>query len=355
MRLPLAVNKESFGRLADGTEARLYSLSAGGRVCVKLTDFGAAVTSILMPDADGHIDDVVLGFDDVSGYEADDCFIGATVGRYANRIAGGNLEIDGTRYSLACNNPPNHLHGGARGFNKYIWQSEGFDAEGAVGVRFWRQSPHLEEGYPGNLDISLTVTLFADDRIRFEYCATTDRATVVNLTNHSYFNLAGGGNILDHEVSIEAESYLPVDAGSIPLASASLVAGTPFDFRAPVRVGPRLNAEDAQIMQASGFDHNFILCDNRRELKPAASVSHKPSGRCLSVSTTEPGVQFYSGNFLNDVAGREGRIYGPHAALCLEPQLFPGSPARPDFPSAILLPQESYRHISEFKFTLGAP
>ncbi len=344
------IKQESFGQLSGGAAAKLYTLTAGGHCIVKLTDYGATVVSISTPDSLGEMADITLGYDNVAGYEADTCFIGTTAGRYANRIAGGAFEIDGKVFRLARNNGTNHLHGGLRGFNRYIWKSVPFKGDNSVGVCFRHYSPEGDEGYPGNLEVGLTITLFSDDRLTFDFVATTDKATVINLTNHSYFNLAGQGDILDHEVKINADAYLPVDESSIPLKGQQAVDGTVFDFRKSAVLATRMSAADEQLKLCKGFDHNFILSHNRRELTEVVTVSHKASGRLLTLSTTEPGVQFYTGNFLNESVGRDGRIHSPNVGLCLEPQFYPDSPNRPDFPSALLVAEEEYRHVSEFRF-----
>jgi aldose 1-epimerase len=311
-----------------------------------------------VPDRDGNIANVVLGFATLDDYVQWNHlpYFGCITGRYANRIAGGRFTLDGVDYQLAVNNPPNALHGGLRGFDKQVWDVTETDSDDGVAVRLSRISPDREEGYPGTLDVAVTYTLTSVGDLRIDYHATTDRRTVVNLTNHTYYNLAGegSGSVENHELQLFASRYTPVDVTSIPTGELAAVAGTPFDFTEPARVGARIRENHAQIVNGSGYDHNFVFdrpSPDDTSLIPAANLHDPSSGRRLSLFTTEPGVQFYSGNFLTGAfAGASGRRYRQGDGLALETQHFPDSPNQPDFPSTVLRPGEEFTSTTVMRF-----
>ncbi|HEX9692815.1 MAG TPA: aldose epimerase family protein [Gemmatimonadales bacterium] len=348
------VTRGTFGTLPDGAPVTLYTLTNANGVEVRAITYGAIIVSLRVPDRDGTMGDVVLGFDDLVGYLHDPPYFGAIVGRYANRIARGRFALDGTTYELATNNGPNHLHGGLRGFDKVVWSAEPFGSDRDVGVTFSYRSPDGEEGYPGTLEVRVTYTLSANDELIVDYAATTDRPTPINLSQHSYFNLAGDvrRDVLDHVLTIDADRYTPVDRTLIPTGELADVRGTPFDFTTPTAIGARIDADDEQLRFGGGYDHNFVLSRATEGLAFAARVSEPTSGRVLRISTTEPGLQFYSGNFLDgSITGKRGRVYGPRFGFCLETQHFPDSPNQPAFPSTILRPGEEYRSRTVFAFS----
>ncbi|HXW04071.1 MAG TPA: aldose epimerase family protein [Vicinamibacterales bacterium] len=345
------VTKSSFGRMPGGEPVDLYTLTNAAGVEIRAITLGGIITHLRVPDRSGQFADVVLGFDQLDGYMKDHPYFGAIVGRYGNRIAGGRFTLDGRTYTLATNNGPNHLHGGNKGFDKVLWTAA--PATAGAGVVFRRLSPDGEEGYPGNLDVTITYTLNDTNELVVEYHATTDKPTPVNLTQHSYFNLSGqpGTDILDHELTIDADRYTPVDASLIPTGELAPVSGTPFDFRKPAAVGARIDQPHPQLKNGLGYDHNFVLNRKGPGLQRAARVVHQGSGRTLEIHTTEPGVQFYSGNFLDGtLAGKGGQAYKHRAGLCLETQHFPDSPNQPSFPSTILRPGDEYRTRTVFRF-----
>ncbi len=352
----MSINKQVFGQTDDGREVHLYTLTHAGGMAVSITEYGATLVSLMVPDRDGKPADVVLGYDKLEDYVAGGHYFGCIVGRYANRIARGRFRQNGTEYRLAVNDGDNHLHGGRFGFGKKVWRCQAFDESGNIGVRLSYLSPDGEEGYPGNLECSVTYTLCPANELRIDYRATTDKPTVVNLTNHAYFNLAGAGSgrILDHELLICADQFTPVDSGLIPTGELKSVAGTPFDFNRPTAIGARIHHDDEQLMFGKGYDHNFVLRRNGTGLCLAASACEPRSGRRLEVSTTQPGLQFYSGNFLEDgLAAKAGHIYGHRGGFCLETQHFPDSPNQPAFPSVVLDQGTSYEHTTVYKFAAG--
>lgn len=354
-RPPAGVLKQPFGRLADGTAVDLYTLTNRHGVEARITNFGAGLVSLRVPDARGQLGDVVLGYDGAAGYEADTSYLGSIAGRYANRIAGGRFRLDGVEYRLARNNGPNHLHGGVRGFNKVLWRMRELrQRRGEAAVELSYLSRDGEEGYPGNLSATVTYVLTDRDELRIEYAATTDKATVVNLTNHAYFNLAGegAGSILSHVLRINADRFTPIDETSIPTGELRPVAGTPFDFRRPTAVGLRIDQADEQLRFGKGYDHNYVLNKRGSELSLAAEVSEPAGGRVLQVWTTEPGVQLYTGNFLAGARGKGGKVYHVREGFCLEAQHFPDSPNRPAFPSAVLRPGRRYTQTTVYKFAV---
>jgi len=345
------VKKEAFGRTADGQPVEMFTLTGPSGVEVRAITYGAIVTSIRVPDRRGTLADVALGFDTLAGYLTEHPFFGAVVGRYGNRIANARFVLDGRTYQLAANNGPNHLHGGTRGFDKYVWTAA--PIAGANGVAFTRTSPDGEEGYPGTLTVRVAYTLTDANALMIDYQATTDKATPVNLTQHTYFNLAGhdAGTILDHELTIDADRFTPVGESLIPTGTLAPVEGTPFDFRRPVKVGARIDAANEQIKFGRGYDHNWVLNRRGAAAQLAARVTEPRSGRTLEVLTTEPGVQFYTGNFLDaTVKGKGGVAYPRRGGLCLETQHYPDSPNQPSFPTTILRPGSTYRSQTIWRF-----
>ncbi|MGK5024765.1 aldose epimerase family protein [Janthinobacterium sp. RB2R34] len=348
----LSVTSTPFGTLPDGSAATAYTLINRHGMQVKVLDFGAIISEIHVPDRDGKLADVVLGFDSIEPYLANSAFLGAVIGRFGNRIANGQFSLDGSSYQLAINNAPNHLHGGEQGFHQVLWQAVPFETNEAVGVTFTRSSPDGEDGYPGKLDVSVVYELNNDNALSLRYHAVTDQATPVNLTNHSYFNLAGQGDILAHEIVIHADRYTPVDAGSIPTGELADVAGTPFDLRQPAAIGAGLAADHPQIAIGRGYDHNFVLNKQAGQaLSLAALVREPQSGRVMQVYTEEPGVQFYSGNFLDGSQQGKGISHAHRSAFCLETQHFPDSPNHPHFPDSILRPGQEYSTSTVYRFS----
>ena len=321
---------------------------------VRVIPYGGIVTSIRVPDRNGRFDDVVLGYDDAEDYRRNNGpYMGAIIGRYANRIAKGMFTLDGQTHQLATNNGPNHLHGGNKGFDKVAWQAEEFRHADGIGVSFRYTSADGEEGYSGTLKAQVTYTLSDDNKLIIDYVATTDKATPVNLTHHSYFNLTGTTrDVLDHELTINADHYTPIDPTSIPTGEIAPVEGTPFDFRKPMPIGARITQDNEQLRNGNGYDHNFVLNRQGEGLVNAAHVYEPSSGRVIDVSTTEPGVQFYSGNFLDgSIKGKSGRVYQQRFGFCLETQHFPDSPNQPQFPSTILQPGAEYRSRTVYTFS----
>lgn len=340
---------EPFGRTAEGQEVNLYTLASSKGLRARITNFGAALVSLHVPDRNGGLDDVVLGFDGLEGYLTQNAYIGVTVGRYANRIAKGKFTLDGVEYTLAVNNGPNHLHGGLKGFDKVVWSTqEAVAAEDEAWVKMTYLSPDGEEGYPGNLTCTVTYTLTNADELRVSYEGTTDKKTVVNLTNHSYWNLAGraGGNILGHELTIDADKFTAVDAGLIPTGALASVHDMPLDFTRPRPIGSRLSH------LAHGYDHNYVLNGEAGTLRFCAQVREPRSGRVMAVHTTEPGLQLYTGNYLDgSLVGKEGKPYDKHAGFCLETQHYPDSPNKPQFPSVVLEPGQKYASQTVHRFS----
>ncbi len=345
---------ESFGQTADGTPVEVYTLTNANGMKARLMTRGATLIELQVPDKDGNLADVVLGFDDVAGYESEaNQYFGCTTGRVANRIAEGKFTLDGKEYQLAINNEPNHLHGGVeRSLDKVVWNAREIENDNGKGVRFTYTSPDGEEGYPGNLEIAVTYMLNDRNELRIVYRAETDQMTPVNLTNHSYFNLSGEGSptIHDHEMMIVADQYTPTDETLIPTGEIAPVQGTPLDFAEPHAIGERI----AELVEtpALGYDHNYVIrgpFGGRPRL--CARVKDPASGRVMEVRTTEPGVQFYSGNFLHGQQGKGGKEYAHQSAFCLETQHYPDSVNHPDFPTTILKPGDVYRHICIYAFS----
>lgn len=353
---PPRIEQTPFGTTADGRPVDLFTLRNRGGLTASVTGWGGIVTALSVPDRRGVLEDVVLGHDRLAGYLAGNrAYLGAIVGRCANRIALGRFALEGRTYTLARNDGANHLHGGARGFDQALWDARPFEAAGAAGVELSLVSPDGDEGYPGALTAQVRYTLTDADALEIEYQARTDRTTLCNLTHHGYFNLRGGarGDVLDHVLQLHARRYTPVDAGLIPTGELAPVDGTPFDFTRPTPIGARIDLPHPQLQLARGYDHNFALDRPGPGLAPAARLVHPGSGRVLEVLTTEPGIQLYSGNFLDgSVVGKGGARYGFRAALCLETQRFPDAPNHPGFPSVALAPGEIYRSTTVYRFSV---
>lgn len=347
------ITESPFGTLPDGREATLYTLTNANGMIAKISDLGGVIAELHVPDRDGVLADVCHGFDDVAPYMGDSHYFGALIGRYGNRIGNGRFTLDGVEYQLDVNNGVNHLHGGADGFHRRLWSAETFNTPKSVGLILTYVSPDGEQGYPGNAEITVIYELRNDNELRIAFHAITDKATPINLTNHAYFNLAGKGDIMGHELTILGDAYTPVDSGLIPAGAPAKVEGTPLDFRTPHTIGERIDQNDEQLGYGSGYDHNFVLNKEPGALAVAARVVEPSSGRVLEVLTQEPGIQFYSGNFLHDGVSGKGRIYGYRSGFCLEPQHFPDSPNRADFPSTILRPNEEYSTVMAYRFSIA--
>ena len=340
----MSVVKESFGKTNDGLNVEAFVFTNGNGLTAKVINYGGTIVSVEVPDRDGNLTDVVLGFDDIAGYQGtDNPYFGACCGRYANRIAKGRLSIDGVDYQLATNNGENALHGGLIGFDKKVWDAE---IVGEDAVKMTVVSPDGDENYPGTLRVEMTYSITDDNALRIDYVAGSDKKTVVNLTNHSYFNLAGGGRHYDHVMEINADCYTVVDDNSIPTGELREVAGTEMDLLVPTSIGKNIDA-----VQGGGYDHNYCINQSAEgELTLAAKVVEPHSGRSLECWTTEPGVQFYAGNFLDNIKGKGGAIYNQHEGFCLETQHYPDSPNNPDFPSTELAPGETHTHTCIYTF-----
>ena len=350
-----AVTRDGFGTLADGRAVERVRLRGAGGFEARIITYGAALQALLVPDAKGALADIVLGHDDAAGYEARRDFYGATIGRFANRIAGAAFELDGERIALPANDGANTLHGGPGGFDRVLWSVEAIEESDTPAVTLRHVSPDGESDFPGSLDVRVSFRLSAPGELTISYEAVTDRPTVVSLTNHSFFNLDGvaaGGDILDHVLTLAADSFLPTNAEAIPLPEPPRpVAGTPFDFRSGAAIGARIREDDAQLRAGRGYDHNFCLGISAQP-RLAARVEATSSGRVMELLTNQPGLQFYSGNFLDGAApGKYGRLHRQSDAFCLEPQAWPDAPNRGDFPSARLDPGETYRHVSIYRFS----
>ena len=367
--------RKPFGQAPDGTPVELYILSntggdrgeirTQGRTAVDgrsygpggpaieaaICTYGGIVVWLKVPDRNGKMGDVVLGYDDLAGYLKESPYFGALIGRYGNRIAKGKFVLDGKQYTLAINNGPNALHGGLKGFDKVVWQASMLNSSAGPSLQLRYTSKDGEEGYPGNLTVTAVYTLTDDNALRLDYTATTDKDTVVNLTQHSYFNLAGKGNILNHEVMIPADKFTPVDSTLIPNGELQPVAGTPFDFRKPTAIGARINQEDQQLKFGGGYDHNWVINKQMGELTIMARVYEPTTGRVMEVLSTEPGLQFYTGNFLDGkITGKGGWKYEFRNAFCMEPQHYPDSPNQPNFPSVVLKPGQVYHNTIFYRF-----
>lgn len=351
------VKKESFGKTGGGEAVDIYTLTNKHGVEVKITNYGGIVTSLRVPDRGGRLDDVVLGFDNLDAYLRKHPHFGALIGRYGNRIAKGRFTLNGVEYKLAINNGENHLHGGLIGYDNVVWTAKPIEVATLPALELTYLSKDGEEGYPGNLSIRVIYSLTEANELKIEYFATTDKDTVVNLTNHSYFNLAGEGNgdILKHQMLINADRFTPTDAGSIPSGELRNVAGTPFDFRNATEIGARINQDYEQLKFGKGYDHNFVLNGKQGTLRQVATVYEPGTGRVMEVWTTEPGMQLYTGNFLDgSLTGKRGKTYGHRSAFCLETQHYPDSPNKPNFPSTVLKKGARYQTTTIYKFTTRA-
>jgi aldose 1-epimerase len=350
---PIAASVE-FGKTPSGETVELYTLKNAAGVAAAISTYGGVVVSLKVPDRAGALSDIVLGFDDFKGYLIPPPYFGAIVGRYGNRIAHAAFTLDGVEYKLAKNDGDNSLHGGLRGFDKVLWKAKPGNGQS---LELTYLSKDGEEGYPGNLSVTVVYTLSDNNELKIDYTATTDKDTVLNLTNHSYFNLAGQGegDILAHQLTLNADRYTPVDKGLIPTGELRDVAGTPFDFRQPHDIGERIGSSDEQMILGRGYDHNFVLNRAGDGLSPAAKVTEAKSGRVMEVLTTEPAIQFYTGNFLDgSIRGKGGKVYGRRSALCLETQHYPDSPNHPGFPSTELKPGATYHTTTVFRFSNGS-
>lgn len=347
--MKMSIEKQTIGKTPDGTEVDQYTLTNSNGLKVQIITYGAMITSVEVPDRNGNFENVTLYRDTLEDYLAGHPFFGCVVGRYANRIAKGKFTLDGTEYTLATNNGPNHLHGGVKGFDKYVWKAEPKSGDGSVGVTFSHLSPDGDEGYPGELKATVTYSLTDNNELKMEYTATTDKPTVVNLTNHAYWNLAGAGSgdVLGHELMLCADRFLPVDDGLIPLGPPESVQDTPMDFTEPKTIGARIDQVEG------GYDHCYVL--NKKEgerMSLAARVVEPKSGRVMEVSTTQPAVQLYTGNFLDGAISGGGVAYKKHDGFCLETQHFPDSPNHPEYPSTVLRPGQKYHELTVHKFSV---
>ncbi|HEY6293082.1 MAG TPA: aldose epimerase family protein [Terriglobia bacterium] len=343
-----------FGKMPDGQTVNFYTLGNASGMQVMITNYGGRVVSIMVPDRNGKMSDVALGFDNLEGYLADNPFFGALVGRYANRIGNAKFTLDGKEYRLEANDGPNSLHGGSKGFDKQLWKAREIPGNHPA-LELAYRSKDGEEGYPGDLTVKVVYTLLGDNALQIDYTATTDKDTVLNLTNHSYFNLSGegSGEILKTQMMINAGEFTPVDATLIPTGELRKVDGTPLDFRKSTAIGERINSDDEQIKFGKGYDHNWVLNRSGQGLSLAARATDPASGRVLEVLTTQPGIQFYTGNFLDGtIHGKGGKVYGYRSAFCLETQHFPDSPNKPSFPSTELKPGQTFHETTVFKFSI---
>ena len=341
-----------FGRTLDGSPVEIFTLRKPGGIEARICNYGGILVSLKVPDREGHLDDVVLGYDHLEGYLTLSPYFGAVVGRYANRIAKGTFTLEGVTYTLAANNGPNSLHGGHQGFDKVVWQAAQTGQASAPSLTLKYLSKDGEEGYPGNLSVTAVYSLTGEDGLCLDLTATTDKTTIVNLSQHTYFNLMGQGDILGHQIQIDADGFTAVDSTLIPTGELRPVEGTPFDFRQPAAMGARIEQDDEQLRHGRGYDHNFVLNHPLGRLDVIARVTEPVTGRVLEVLTTEPGVQLYTGNYLNGaIKGKGGQVYGKRTGFCLEAQHFPDSPNHPAFPSATLRPGQVYRNTIIYRFS----
>jgi len=346
------IKESSFGTLPDGRAVKLYTLRNCKGMEARISSYGGLVISLTAPDRNGKYADVTLGYDSLDGYLKETPYFGALIGRYGNRIAKGHFTLDGKTYTLAINDPPNTLHGGKVGFDKVLWNARPFQSGIGQAVELTYVSKDGEEGYPGNLNVKVVITLTENNSLRFDYTATTDKSTVVNLTHHGYFNLAGEGDVLGYEVQILADKFTPVDQTLIPTGELKSVEGTPFDFRKPTAIGARIGQDDQQLKFGRGYDHNWVINKPFGELGVIARIYEPTTGRVMEVSSTEPGLQFYTGNFLDGkITGKGGRVYNHRNAFCMEPQHYPDSPNQPNFPSVVLKPGQTYKNTIIYSFS----
>lgn len=348
------IEKTVFGTLANGKEVSLYTLTNKSGMRATITDYGAAVTSLIVPDKGGKLADVVLGYDSVSGYVADKSYFGVIVGRYGNRIGKGKFKLNGKEYQVTINDGENHLHGGTHGFHKVLWKAEPMQSDSSQSLKLTHTSSDGEEGYPGNVTVEVTYTLSDKNELIITYHGTTDRPTILNPTHHSYFNLTGSptNTILEQQLQIDSDSLTPVDKGLISTGELLSVANTPMDFRTPTAIGSRINEQYEQLIFGKGYDHNWVLRNYDGKVRQAAELYDPKSSRLLTVFTDQPGLQFYSGNFLDGTAkGKNGIAYRHRTGLCLEAQHFPDSPNKPNFPSVTLVPNERYTQTTIYQFS----
>ena len=354
MQAETNIKKEPFGRTPDNGIADLYTLANRHGMQAAITNYGGIVVQLRVPDHKGHFADVVLGYDGLEGYLHDKAYLGALIGRYGNRIAQGKFTLEGKTYTLPRNDGENTLHGGLKGFNQVLWKATELEDNQGPGLQLEYLSKDGEQGFPGNLSVKVIYTLTDQNELKIESSATTDKETVVNLTNHSYFNLVGAGNgdILRHQVTLRADKFTPVNEWLIPTGELRSVQSTPMDFRTPTAVGARIDQDDQQLRYGRGYDHNWVLSSGGSKTPTLAATVYEPdTGRVLELWTTEPGIQFYTGNFLDGVKGKGGKTYLRRYALCLETQHFPDSPNHPNFPSTVLKPAERYHAVTIYKFS----
>lgn len=346
------LKREHFGTLQDGTEIMAYTLTNANGISMKVISFGGIITSLKTPDRDGTLEDIVLGYDNLEGYVTKNPYFGALIGRFGNRIANGQFTLDGQTYDLAKNNGPNHLHGGIKGFDKVVWDIKPVEADNGVAVELSYLSKHLEEGYPGNLSVKVTYTLTNSDELVIDYNATTDQKTIVNLTQHTYFNLSSmKSDVLAHELRINADKFLPVDSTLIPIGDMAEVKGSPFDFRHYKPIGRDIHNDHEQLTFGQGYDHCWVLNNGSERMNFAASAYEPKSGRQVDVYTTEPGIQFYSGNFLDGtIIGKDQNVYAYRTGFCLETQHFPDAPNKPHFPSVVLQAGDVFKSTTKYVF-----
>jgi aldose 1-epimerase len=348
------LGRQLFGHTPDGTPVYLFTLRNAQGAEARICNYGGLVLSLKVPDRNGKMGDVVLGYDNLDNYIKETPYFGALIGRYGNRIAKGQFTLDGRQYTLATNNYPNSLHGGVKGFDKVVWQPSLLTSPQGPGLKLTYLSHDGEEGYPANLSVTAVYTLTEDNALKLEFTATTDRNTVLNLTHHSYFNLAGHGDILQHVVTMAADKFTPVDSTLIPTGELKPVDGTPFDFRKPTAIGLRIGQDDEQLKFGKGYDHNWVINKRVGEMTLMARVAEPTTGRIMEVSSTEPGLQFYSGNFLDGtLKGKGGWVYQFRNGVCMEPQHYPDSPNQPSFPSVVLHPGDTYHNTIIYKFSVA--
>jgi aldose 1-epimerase len=347
------IKSEPFGKAPDGTPVELFTLKNLNGLSVQITNYGGIITTLNVPDKDGNFEDVVLGYYTLEEYIKKSPHFGCLVGRFGNRIANGKFMLDGVEYQMAINNGPNHLHGGLEGFDKKVWAPEMITEENGSALKLTYLSPDGEENYPGNLNVEAVYRLNDDNELILTFSATTDKKTVLNLTHHSYFNLKGhgNGNILDHEIQFNSLEFIPIDSTSIPLGLLMNVSDTPFDFLQPKPIGQDIEANHEQIRNGGGYDHSFVVDGYNEELKLACTVREPASGRIMEVWTTEPAVQFYTGNFLDgSITGKDGKVYNKRYGFCLEAQHYPDSPNHPEYPTTVLGPGQTYDQTTIYKF-----
>lgn len=347
------LTRKPFGQLPDGTVIELFTLRNAAGTEARITNYGGIVTHLLMPDRQGRLGDVVLGYDALEGYLRNNPYFGCLVGRFGNRIGAARFSLEGKTYELAKNDGPNTLHGGVKGFDKVVWLARPLESKCGPALELRYLSPDGEEGYPGNLSVTAVYTLTDNNALQLDFTATTDQTTVLNLTHHSYFNLAGGGDILSHEVLIPATHFTPVNSTLIPTGELRPLQGSPLDFSTPRPIGARIDAADEQLQLGRGYDHNYVLNNPNARLVLAARVFEPATGRVMEVETTEPATQFYSGNFLDgSITGKGGQVYHRRTGFCIEPQHFPDSPNQPTFPSTVLRPGATYKSTISYKFSV---